>query len=142
MAEPDYIKDLVATVFENLESQHDWTSLQLHTHSPTGKAAHPRPLISGLPPKRLYLHPDDQIEMIKNNTMGTLAQVPEIEFVLPTTLNETITIGFLSEIFDSMETPKDLAPGRAKRLLLAVVHDDSTVVYYFVHDGIVKPRQN
>lgn len=29
-----------------------------------------------------------------------------------------------------------------KRILLATVDDDSTVVYYIVHDGIVKPRQN
>ncbi len=29
-----------------------------------------------------------------------------------------------------------------KRVLLATVGDDSTVVYYIVHDGIVKPRQN
>lgn len=29
-----------------------------------------------------------------------------------------------------------------KRLLLATVDDDSTVVYYIIHDGIVKPRQN
>lgn len=31
---------------------------------------------------------------------------------------------------------------RQKRLLLATLHDDSTVVYYIMHDGIVKPRQN
>ena len=29
-----------------------------------------------------------------------------------------------------------------KRILLATVDDDSTVVYYIIHDGIVKPRQN
>ena len=29
-----------------------------------------------------------------------------------------------------------------KRVLLATVSDDSAVVYYIVHDGIVKPRQN
>ena len=29
-----------------------------------------------------------------------------------------------------------------KRLLLATLDDDSTVVYYIIHDGIVKPRQN
>ena len=29
-----------------------------------------------------------------------------------------------------------------KRVLLAAVDDDSTVVYYIVHDGLVKPRQN
>lgn len=31
---------------------------------------------------------------------------------------------------------------RQKRLLLATLHDDSTVTYYIMHDGIVKPRQN
>lgn len=31
---------------------------------------------------------------------------------------------------------------RQKRILLATLHDDSTVVYYIMHDGIVKPRQN
>ena len=29
-----------------------------------------------------------------------------------------------------------------KRVLLATVSDDSTIVYYIVHDGMVKPRQN
>ena len=29
-----------------------------------------------------------------------------------------------------------------KRVLLATVDNDSTVVYYIIHDGIVKPRQN
>jgi len=52
----------------------------------------------------------------------------------------------MAEVFDAM--PEGYwgvnAKGeiRKKRLLLAVVSDDSTVVYYFVHDGIVKPRQN
>jgi len=29
-----------------------------------------------------------------------------------------------------------------KRVLLATVSDDSTIVYYIVHEGLVKPRQN
>jgi tRNA-splicing endonuclease subunit Sen15 len=29
-----------------------------------------------------------------------------------------------------------------KRVLLAIAHPDSTVVYYLLHEGIVKPRQN
>ncbi|KAI0127735.1 tRNA-splicing endonuclease subunit Sen15 [Xylariales sp. AK1849] len=142
MADQDHINNLVASVFENLENQHDWTSLQIHTHSPANKTALPRPLLSGLPPKRLYLHPDDQIEMIKNNTINTAGETPEVEWVLATNLHENITIEFLATLFDSMERPRNTAAGRAKRLMLAVVHDDSTVVYYFVHDGIVKPRQN
>lgn len=31
---------------------------------------------------------------------------------------------------------------RNKRVLMAVVAEDSTVVYYLVHEGVVKPRQN
>lgn len=138
----NHINDLVASVYENLENQQDWTSLQVHTHSPNSKSLHPRPLISGLPPRRIYIHPDDQIEMIKNNTMGAAAQTPEVEWVLSTSLDEHITVEFLSSIFDSMDKPDNLPESRSKRLLLAVRHDDSTVVYYFVHDGIVKPRQN
>lgn len=143
MAECNHIDDLVAAVHENLENQHDWTTLKIHTRSVNSNIILPRPLISGLPPRRLYIHPDDQIAMIKNNTMGTtIAQAPEVEWVLSTSLNEDITLEFLSNIFDSMDRPADLPEGRNKRLLLAVRHDDSTVVYYFIHDGIVKPRQN
>lgn len=29
-----------------------------------------------------------------------------------------------------------------KRVLLGTIGDDSTVVYYLVHEGVVKPRQN
>lgn len=29
-----------------------------------------------------------------------------------------------------------------KRVLLGIAGDDSTVVYYLVHEGVVKPRQN
>lgn len=35
-----------------------------------------------------------------------------------------------------------LVAARPARVTLALVNTDGTVVYYFVHDGIVKPRQN
>lgn len=142
MEDQTYAHDLVAAVYGNLENQQDWTSLKRHAFAPESKIPLPRPLISGLPPRRIYIHPDDQIEMIKNNTMNAATQTPEVEWVLSTSLNETISLEFLSSIFDAMDRPAGLPAGRSKRLLLAVRHDDSTVVYYFVHDGIVKPRQN
>lgn len=142
MAHQDQVNNLVASVLGNLENQQDWKALKIHTHSPDNGTPHPRPLISGLPPRRIYIHPDDQIEMIKNNAMRAAEQSPETEWVLPTSLSEPITLEFLGGIFDSIKRPESLPAGRAKRILLAVVHDDSTVVYYFVHDGIVKPRQN
>lgn len=32
--------------------------------------------------------------------------------------------------------------GRPARIILAIVSDDGTIVYYFVHDGLVKPKKN
>ena len=31
---------------------------------------------------------------------------------------------------------------RPKRIIIAIINDDGTIVYYFIHDGITKPRQN
>lgn len=92
--------------------------------------------------------------------------VAEREWVLPTHLKEKWSLRRFAEVFDAVEkVPPDVedkdggttTDGNVKKLegnggvgsrrggkraLLATVADDSTVVYYIVHDGIVKPRQN
>ena len=153
----------------------------------------PRPILSGLPPKRLYVHPDEQVEvlqMLKNERdsagsgsgqglgMRELDEVlkREREWVLPSHLREKWSLRRFGEVFDAVaavprvgegvgvfeergvlggvETERGEAVSEGaeevnewrmkmpKRLLLATLDDDSTVVYYIVHDGIVKPRQN
>jgi len=80
--------------------------------------------------------------------------------VLPTHLAEELSLADFAAFFDSLDTVPPNPEGaqtkvrestvgekwqgknRQKRLLLATIHDDSTVVYYIIHDGIVKPRQN
>lgn len=141
MAHAEYMMGLASSVLENLENQHDWKSLQTRTHSSDGRLL-PRPLITGVAPKRLYLHPDDQIEMVKTHATYTVDDTPEVEWALPLHVNEKATVKSMAAIFDSIEPVVPLAPGRYKRVLLAVVHNDSTIVYYYMHDGIVKPRQN
>ncbi|KAK8117642.1 tRNA-splicing endonuclease subunit sen-15 protein [Apiospora kogelbergensis] len=134
MAHPEYLSDLASTVYENLENQHDWTLLESHTHKQAqDKTLLPRPLITGLPLA---------VELVKTHATYTVEETPEIEWVVPMHLNEKLTLKQLAAVFDSVELSEPLAEGRCKRLLMAIVHDDSTVVYYFVHDGIVKPRQN
>ncbi len=78
----------------------------------------------------------------------------EREWVLPTHLREKWSLRRFAEVFDAIEEepPEDdrgqmweEVKGKrrgGKRVLLATLGDDSTVVYYIVHDGIVKPRQN
>lgn len=149
---------LTRVVLNNLENQQDWTDIRTHAGS-----SNPRPLISGLPPRRMYMHPDEQVDIIKAEKAlgGSIeeAQDPEYEWVLPIYLSEKLTLSTFAAVFDSIDA---LPPGakdrenendgaewkkwrgskRGKRILLATIHDDSTVVYYMMHDGIVKPRQN
>ncbi|KAL8646890.1 MAG: hypothetical protein Q9226_006665 [Calogaya cf. arnoldii] len=146
---------LAAQVLHNLQYQHDWTELRIHTQSSDPKIPLPKPLISGLPPHRVYVHPDEQIEMLKHNVQEK--DVPsEREWVLPTHLRESWSLRRFADVFDGInQTPPAVhqaSEGKrkggigtrrgGKRLLLATVGDDSTTVYYVVHDGIVKPRQN
>ncbi|KAL8719219.1 MAG: hypothetical protein Q9225_003746 [Loekoesia sp. 1 TL-2023] len=150
---------LAAQVLHNLQHQHDWTSLQIHTQSPIDDQPLLKPLVSGQPPHRIYVHPDEQIEMLKQNIQEKDVPV-EREWVLPTHLREKWTLRKFAKVFDGItELPsvgeksnqdkhhnqggQETKTRRGeKRLLLATVGDDSTVVYYIVHDGIVKPRQN
>ncbi|KAL8773051.1 MAG: hypothetical protein Q9209_002071 [Squamulea sp. 1 TL-2023] len=151
---------LAAQVLHNLQYQHDWSELQIHHQFPGSGKPLPKPLVSGLPPHRIYVHPDEQIEMLKQKVQEK--DVPsEREWVLPTQLHEKWSLRKFAEVFDAIgEVPpainqvgeekqndntrlRDIGNRRGgKRLLLATIGDDSTVVYYIVHNGIVKPRQN
>jgi tRNA-splicing endonuclease subunit Sen15 len=110
------------------------------------------------------VHPDEQIDIIKaEKEQGKpIQQEPEVEWVLPLHLSEKWSPAQFAALFDAIEAvppgggrqePLDLdgtdaqwrlwrGPKRGKRILLATVQDDSTVTYYWIHDGLVKPRQN
>jgi tRNA-splicing endonuclease subunit Sen15 len=160
-----HLVNLALQVQHNLLHQHQWRELKLHTSLDGGEQKLPRPLISGIPPTRLYVHPDEQVENINKEREATRKRVeagelrgdadestldPEPEWVLPTHLREEWTLGKFAEVFDLVEA---IPPGydavnfnmkwrSVKRFLLGIVQDDSTIVYYITHDGIVKPRQN
>jgi tRNA-splicing endonuclease subunit Sen15 len=160
---PAYLHSLALSIMHNLQYHHDWTSIAIHTHSTLTNSPLPRPVISGLPPKRAYIHPDEQAEILKAEhiTGKPIHQVPEREWVLPTHLQERWSLAKFAAVFDALDTvpphggvtlaAEEAAEvvghqwqgrNRQKRFLLATLHDDSTVVYYIMHDGIVKPRQN
>ncbi|MCJ1436786.1 hypothetical protein MMC27_006168 [Xylographa pallens] len=177
---------LALQVLHNLQYQHDWTNLHIHTHStlsnpPTNRRSDPparspllpRPLVSGVPPSRIYVHPDEQVEMLRAGLREPDREVDR-EWVLPTHLREKWSLRKFADVFDAVgeeppegdgggeesesaegtgiqkgstgsgADPSHEGDGRrgGKRVLLATVSDDSTVVYYIVHEGLVKPRQN
>ncbi|RDA89818.1 hypothetical protein CP533_0418 [Ophiocordyceps camponoti-saundersi (nom. inval.)] len=129
-------ENVARTVLYDLDYQHDWTALEL-VDDP--KLA--RPLIRGLPPKRLYLHPDDQVAALALERQGgkKICHEPQKEWVLPVQLVEKWSLAGLSAVFNAININ---IHDHAKRVLLAILHNDSTVVYYFMHEGVVKPRQN
>ncbi|KAI9795177.1 MAG: hypothetical protein M1816_000199 [Peltula sp. TS41687] len=122
---PAHLHHLAAQITHNLRHQHDWTDLHVVTHSP-----HPpykllsRPLIIGLPPERIYIHPDEQLEILqrqrqrqkrKEGRQGAggerIEEVEEEEdddekpqrvWVLPTHLREKWSLRKFAEVFDEI----------------------------------------
>lgn len=100
-----------------------------------------------------------QIELIKKGVQEE--DWPEERvWVCPSHLRENWSLRRFADVFEGLPEAVDVGKEggaweemrergvdcgkwrEVKRCLLATVDDDSTVVYYVVHDGIVKPRQN
>ncbi|KAK5108723.1 hypothetical protein LTR62_007870 [Meristemomyces frigidus] len=223
---PDDTHHLALQVAHSLRFQHNWMDVRLHyqtNRENNGAPGPPRPVISGLPPQRLYVHPDEQIDLLQKQRREGKAGWPEVaserEWVLPTQLGETWSLRRFGEVFDALSTippekqggplnfdvvrssaagglqenddtksrvptpgggptdgedavgrmpdassgsdaeisgtatetgapnpstapPNPWRTSQPKRMLLASADDDSTIVYYIIHDGLVKPRQN
>ena len=145
---------LAAIVMNNLREQHHWDFLELipetgdGPNSVSGKPRVPRPLVRGLPPRLLYLHPDDQKAALAVDGRAGPPELPCVEWVLPLHIAESCSVRGFASVFDAITPPSPspslsgLVKNNNKRILLAIVHPDSSVVYYIMHDGMVKPRQN
>ena len=108
--------DLAAQVETNLVHYTLWTNVQVFRNN--GLA-----ILRGLPPSKLADLDPENLQ----------------EWVVPKAMHEAkCSMGEISLWFDRV-AEIDLRP---KRITLAIVNDDGTVVYYFVHDGVTKPRQN
>ena len=162
---PIHVHSLVSIVHKNLQHQADWSDLRIHSSSDL-----PRPLISGTPPEPIYVDPDGS--GVASGSGGGDAKKVDREWVLPVDLREKWSVRQWAAVFDSIPAeppghagsdqgsecseagvslggsgptpPLQEGSGqqRKKRLVMGIVSSDSTVVYYIVHDGIVKPRQN
>ncbi|KAJ6259208.1 hypothetical protein Dda_6106 [Drechslerella dactyloides] len=148
--DPDHLanlRNLRSVVEDNLRLQHYWTDLtMLDTVADVqggnidGGSDAPllRPMIHGRPPEQLY----DPEHAASNSSTGKAPKpTPELEYVFPVHIDELFSLRKWAAVFDSLPKPHEGAE-RRKRIVVAVVSGDSTVVYYIMHDGIVKPRQN
>lgn len=111
---------LADTVKTNLIHYNQWTTVtDLHISTDKG----PLVLLRGKPP----------VVLPSTEEIGLEWVVPILMLAKKTSAAE-IELWFQGIALESGNRPK--------RITMAMVNDDGTVVYYFVHDGVVKPRQN
>lgn len=94
-------------VLHNLQHQHLWTDLALHAEQSLSEHQH-APLVSGVPPQKVYVHPDEQVYLLEHGVRSEDTP-PYREYVLPTRQGERWTLRRLSEVMDSL-------PDKNKRL--------------------------
>lgn len=80
-------------------------------------------LCKGVPSDKL--HPDDE--------------KADVEYILPVKTESKWTISRWNDVFDSLG---DKEGKLIRRIIMAMVTIDSTVVYYFINNGLIKPRKH
>ncbi|RCK60745.1 tRNA-splicing endonuclease subunit SEN15 [Candida viswanathii] len=102
----------------NLIHYNLWNNVTAHAHGPHA-------YLSGHPREKLVSTDPDEIRK---------------EWIVPRLLkDEKLSVQEINEWFETIEKDEGARPAR---LIIGIINDDGTVVYYFIHDGIVKPRQN
>ena len=99
-------------VYADIVLSHAWTDVQIHALE-----ADLRPMISG----------------IQRDTDGGR------RLVYPMRFEESTSLRVLDQIFQT--TQRKIGPDE-RRIMLGIIHTDSTVVYYNLNQGIVKPTVN
>lgn len=128
MAENTVVNDttLARQVADNLTFQHNWKSVEIF-HIPGYNSTSPIYFCHGKPPEKL----------LPNDTKGPVYD----EVVFPTNTKDKISIAVLNHVFKGLNSYFD-DEEYPYRVLMAMVTDDSTVVYYIVNEGLEKPRKN
>lgn len=102
-------------ILHNLQHQHLWTSLQIHDISAPPGSTIDNPaspsysshngttpaLISGIPPSRVYTHPDEQLYMLEKGLREDDLK-PERVFVIPTAQGQSWSLRRMAAVFDAM----------------------------------------
>lgn len=108
---------------QNLTHQHLWANVETQT-VPLSEGA-PITICTGTPPEKL--HPDD-----KNLCL---------EYIVPSRTEDKWDIHKWSDIFQALRRHFCLAEP-PRRIVMSMVTEDSTIVYYFVNKGLTTPRKN
>ncbi|KAL4922699.1 tRNA-splicing endonuclease subunit Sen15 [Aspergillus aurantiobrunneus] len=89
-------------IFHNLQHQQLWTSLKIHD-LPT---KFPISLISGIPPHRVYTHPDEQLYMVERGLREEDVELDRM-YVIPTVQGQPWSLEKMAAVFDALPGPAD-----------------------------------
>lgn len=99
----------------NLTHFHLWNDLsQIDVETDRGTVK----IVKGTPPEKLLSEDTEAKE----------------EYILPSATEDKWTIRQWNQVFTKLNNPK--------RMLMAMVTNDGTIVYYFVNNGLAKPKKN
>ncbi|KAI9931851.1 hypothetical protein ASPWEDRAFT_375062 [Aspergillus wentii DTO 134E9] len=95
-------------ILHNLQHQHLWTALHIHDiqlptdpSSPEDQQSKSGFLISGIPPHRVYTHPDEQLYMLERGLRDADIELERM-FVLPTVQGQSWSLRKMAAVFDSL----------------------------------------
>lgn len=121
---PKFQMSVSEQVVTNLVHYNLWSNVKSHIEEVKSPNDGPKfAILSGMPPEKL-----DQLDVERQR-----------EWVIAKLMDcQTCDMKEIELYFDAVGK----LDHRPKRLTLGLVNDDGTVTYYFIHDGLIKPRQN
>lgn len=117
---------LFYVVYADVRLAHDWKDVQIHaltTSTSADQEEEFRPLVSGIPNSTI----------IGGGAKGSRA------YAWPIAKDATVSLNLFTALFKRIQ--ERVEPG-VKSIMLAICDTDSTVVYYTIHEGVVKPNPN
>ncbi|CAI4718335.1 AGA_1a_G0042790.mRNA.1.CDS.1 [Saccharomyces cerevisiae] len=124
--------DIISLVKNNLLYFQMWTEVEILQDDLSWKGNSLR-LLRGRPPHKL----SNDVDIEQENS---LSSPRPLEFILPINMSQYkenfLTLECLSQTFTHLCSPS------TERILLAIINDDGTIVYYFVYKGVRKPKRN
>lgn len=137
-------------VYSNLVHYNLWTEVTMHNHN-DDSVVRDSISIDAIESRKIVAHCP---QIITNKSVravfSVLSGLPpaKLDQLDPEGLREWIIARLMTPTTNSMDEIElyfvaiSKFTDRPKRLTLALVNDDGTITYYFVHDGAIKPRRN
>ncbi|ODV96196.1 hypothetical protein PACTADRAFT_49586 [Pachysolen tannophilus NRRL Y-2460] len=125
------LKPLTKQVKTNLEYYNLWSDLKVYNFDNDSIQ-----LLNGKPLEKLQ--PSESISNDKTRSEQE-QQGNDREWIFPIGMDEKLTMSQTDFVFDCIRLVENERP---KRIIAGMVNNDGTIVYYFIHDGIVRPRKS